>query len=193
MKSFRFEEPPSRRRGDEVGESNEVATKIMFFKYNRATLLSSFHFIRSKYKWVVGTYHVYKKVYAKRKARFTLSFLTDKLRKYYDSNTKIYITREYSEDRTPHYHFLIGLPYDEWHCTQDVYRARNYTLWYREWATNDLELVSFIDTHKGQCNIPLFKYYGHKQRWFKYGIWQYLLYIFKYSNYRKYEDFFIQV
>lgn len=190
MKSFIAS---SRRRGVEDGESNEVATKIMFYIHNRRTLLSSFHYIQSRYKWYIGTYHIYKKVYEKKKQQYDkLSFLTDKLRKYYEKGTILYVTKEYTEDRVPHYHFLIGLPFDEWGIHQPLLKVRNMVLWHRQWRTkDDMFVFNFIEDNRGSLT-SLYKYYGCKQRWFKYGIYQYLLYMFKYSDYDKYIDYYIQ-
>lgn len=177
-------------------------SKIMLERhYFLSQLLNSFRFRHSRYAWFIGTYHVYKKL---KKPIDKLSYITDKLRKTLGSNSIIYITKEYTEDRFPHYHFLVGSPKDEWGCYVDIPNIRNHKLWKREWKLG--EKFSYhseeeVKTSTGYKTVENHFYVrsdlkvldmGAKQRWFKYGIYQYLLYIFKYSKFQLYQDYYVQ-
>lgn len=178
------------------------ATKIMLEGiYMRQSILSSFSFRFNKYTWYIGTYHVYKKL---KKPIDKLSYITDRLRKKLGPDSIIYVTKEYTEDRFPHYHFLVGSIKDEWGCSVGIPVIRNHTLWKREWIigeTFNYHSQQEIKTPKGYITYEKHFYVrsdlkildmGAKQRWFKYGIQRYLLYIFKYSSFNLYSDYFIQ-
>lgn len=189
---------------DRAAERVQLATKIMFNNLQRRTLLSSFHFIEAHFSWYIATYHVYKKLKPRQLAVVSnISYVSDSLRKSHPS-AKIWLTKETSEDGFPHYHLLIGFPKIRKICAADgsvsyaesidqkpLTNIRNMRLWSRKWDPNlGGCLVSFME--KDEETVALYKWYGMRQQWFKYGIYQYLLYITKYSTFTRYVDLYVR-
>lgn len=185
-----------------------LATKIIFLGNiisritMRQKILKEFTGRYSRYTWYIGTYHVYKRASQNARAKLgRLSYLTDQLRKYYPKGTKLYITKEYCEDGMPHYHFILGLEKDSWGRVVKLKSINNTKLWVKKWDLRE----SFVYHDEDDENDPNFNnnipFYvnlqlekldmGARQRWFKYGVWRYLLYMFKYSNFKEYNDYFI--
>lgn len=169
-------------------------------------ILAKFTCKYSNYKWIIGTYHVYKKLSKKDMERCSkLSYFSDKLRKSLSSKCVIYITKELSEDRIPHFHFLVGLYKDEWGCTEKMVNIKNARMWSREWDLGCYFSYSSAEEQEenGFVAVPMYVAIsatgnikgvdiGARQRWFKYGIYQYLMYIFKYSKFDLYKDYYIR-
>lgn len=186
-------------------KSQTKATKIIFKDPRsfsniifRQKLLKNFRGRYSRYKWFIGTYHVYKKLSSRQRAKVDrLSYITDILRKYYPKGTKLYMTREMTSDGYPHYHYFLGLEKDAWGSVIKQKTVRNTKLWTREWKLG--ETFNYHDPSNEDNEINPFYVnsrlhkldMGARQRWFKYGVWQYLLYIFKYSTFKKFHDYFI--
>ncbi len=184
----------------------------------RQKLLLNFKFSYYQYEWIIGTYHPYKKV---RSARILanlnkLSFITDKMRKYYHKDTIIFVTKERSEDHIPHYHVLLGFkrikrtPGDpplyhsrpflqirnakEWSspwslgCNFSVRHSRRI---YNEDGEEAFELLYTMSAFHPGIGEHVVVDLGAKQRWFRYGMHRYLLYMLKYSKFIRYEDYFL--
>ncbi len=183
----------------------------------RQKLLREFTFRSKAYKWFIGTYHPYKHAdETKFKRVCRLSFLTDKLRKYYHKESIIIVTKELSEDLIPHFHVLLGFKRIKSLATSSVPRYRelpflkikNMKEWSSQWVDGCDFMVntkSILDK-KGEEGIVL-QYsslafnptvgdwqlvdMGAQQRWFRYGIHRYLLYMFKYSKFIIYNDYYL--
>lgn len=200
MKGKRFEEPARRSRATEGGERLQSSRARFFLKKQLflCKMLKDFSFRYAKYRWYIGTYHVYKAAKPLALKRLNnLSYLTDKLRKAYPKDTVMYITKEKCEDGFPHYHFLIGLVKDRWGCTMQLRNIHNTRLWSKEWSLGEIFNIHLEDDY-GNAIIPFYVTsrlekvdIGARQRWFKYGIYQYLLYIFKYSRCKEFSDYFV--
>lgn len=195
-----LEERARRSRADEVVEREfNSRLRLCFFRHNiLSEILKGFRFSYSKYAWYIGTYHVYR--VAKdpvRKRIDKLSYLTDKLRKRYPKDTVIYVTKERTECGFPHYHFLLGFKKDAWGCTPCLLKIPNMKLWSRKWLLRESFNFHSEDDF-GRSIVPFYVTsrlekvdMGARQRWFKYGIYQYLLYIFKYCDFTKFHDYFV--
>lgn len=149
---------------------------------------------------IIGTYHIYKSSYSegsdKLRTRLAkLSYFSDRLRRIPDKE-KFLITKETSEDGLPHYHFILFFPrkgddgFVRKPCIPEIKHTR---LWYQELDTGTFTYngykQDFIDDYK----IALPNHYvyvsaagifildpGSRQRYIKYGIIRYCLYILKY-------------
>lgn len=205
----------SRRRAGEAEESERSERVSLYLRGDSLDpviqrkkllrdILDSFRFRYSSRKWYVCTYHVYKKVSKKVKDRISrLAYLTDKLRKSLPKGSVFYVTRELSEDRSVHYHLLMGIKCDEYGRCVDVPKVRYLRLWKRKWDLNstlqfhwlkDKEDIDMYGTAPFYVDIGnRFKILdiGAKHRWWKYGVNCYLLYMFKYCVFEKYVDYMV--
>ncbi len=183
----------------------------------RQKLLRSFTFRSKAYRWFIGTYHPYKhsdKMKFQRVCR--LSFLTDKLRKYYHKESIIIVTKELSEDFIPHFHVLLGFKRIKSlatscpprYCELPFLKIRNMKEWSMEWAIGCEFMVNYkrvTDKHGVEGDVLTYDVsafnpkigdwrlvdMGAEQRWFRYGIHRYLLYMFKYSKFILYNDYYL--
>ncbi len=201
---------------DEVAQSkterDQFTDRLRLCVKKKLKMFSIFSMTKrySRYRWYIGTFHVYKKVklyVAKRLDK--LSYITDNLRKMYPLDTLIVVTKERTRDGFPHYHFLIGFLKDEWGITPELCSIRNTKLWVKEWTLGEsfsfhdnIEIKTYEDEEVKYSYLPCFHYVvvstlrpvdmGAKQRWFRYGILCYFKYIFKYSDLNLYTDYFVR-
>lgn len=202
-------------KSDECRDRSE-ATKIIklenFFRrsqYMRG-VLKDFKHRYAKFTWYIGTIHMYKKISAAQKKKLSkLSYISDTIRRGYRGvKIVLYLTQEKSEDREIHYHYLLGLPIIDDKRLPFKVNIRNMKLWSREWELG--AHFSYIRPEDNEENPGVWQagircdHYedkeglfircvdpGYRQRWFKYGIYKYLLYIFKYSKFSRYIDYII--
>lgn len=227
----------SRRREGEARQSE--ATKIMInnltiifskiqpvYELKKTMIKSVLSGHTDRYHWQIGTCHVYKRS----KQTVTLSRLADHLRKL--GFSKILMTKELTDDRYPHYHFLVASPRKEGiHPRQplQIKQLKNAKIWSRQFELGacisyaseyeirgtDEPIVDFEEgkeieyeyytmekprysciTKSTRLNTSMMNLdLGFKVRWLRYGLLNYIKYMFKYfdSTKTQYEDYYLKL
>lgn len=167
-----------------------------------------------RFHWQIGTCHVYKNC----NMQVKLSRFSDHLRKL--GFKKILIVKELTEDRFPHYHFLVASPRKEGiHPRQPIQIAtlKNHKIWSKPFEmgakimfSDQVEVATLVEDEIEYSQVERMRYscitsktnlnesimdldMGFKIRWMRFGLLNYIKYILKYFNSTKvkYEDYYV--